>query len=194
MSLENIRAKTICLLALVGFYRPSDLAIVSRDQISFNDSGATIVNLGGKTDKNHDGFTTPIHHATDTDLCPVRALSTYLRRTPGEGPSLFNATPGHGPIGPQRIGRIMTNTLQHAGINDVTAKAFRKTGASSAIVAGIPPDAVMKIGRWKSVDTFFNCYVTRPPSNVSDLVFSPRMHLADEGNVRFPEEGGDHDD
>jgi len=166
MTLEKLRAKTICLLALVGLFRPSDLEILTMNQITFSETSASFSNFGGKTDKDMAGIPTTITAASLIHLCPVAALTSYINRTQEIRVKISNQplfiylnakTPAT--LGRQRIAKIMTQTLQNAGIDDTTARSFRKSGASTAINKGADPDLVMKLGRWKSVDVFYKHYV-----------------------------------
>ena len=58
----------------------------------------------------------------------------------------------------QSISNILTGSITSAGLKG-TAKDFRPTGATSAMQAGIPEVAVMKVGRWRSADVFREHYV-----------------------------------
>ena len=75
-------------------------------------------------------------------------------------------------LGSQRIANIMKTTLMKAGINETTARSFRKTGASTAINKGAEPDLVMKLGRWKSVDVFYKHYVDWAQADLTDAILN----------------------
>jgi len=64
----------------------------------------------------------------------------------------------------------MTETLLAAGIEETTARSFRKTGASTAINKGVDADLVMKLGRWKSPDVFFKHYVDWEKTSLTDTI------------------------
>ena len=66
----------------------------------------------------------------------------------------------------------MKTTLMKAGINETTARSFRKTGASTAINKGAEPDLVMKLGRWKSVDVFYKHYVDWAQADLTDAILN----------------------
>jgi integrase len=166
MTIDNVRAKAICLLALVGLYRPSDLEVLRMEHLQFTDAGVNVANFGGKTDKSRDGIPTTITRASDPRLCPVLALRAYLNRTtatrasiPDQPVFVYLDRKKPGALGNQRIAKILGNALKEAGIDDTTAKSFRKTGASKLINAGVHSDMVMKLGRWKSPDVFYKHYV-----------------------------------
>ena len=46
MSIKDLRAKTVSLLALVGLSRPSDLALLTLDQATFSDTALSLANFG----------------------------------------------------------------------------------------------------------------------------------------------------
>ena len=51
----------------------------------------------------------------------------------------------------------------------ITARCFHSGGASYGIERGVQPAQLMKIGRWKSADVFFNNYVAaRPAKDTTD--------------------------
>jgi len=174
---KTLRAKAICLLALVGLYRPSDLELITLDQLTFTEFSVSITNFGGKTDKDMAGLPTTITRATDPFLCPASTLRDYIDRTaetrariPKKPVFLYLDSKKAEPLGSQRISKIMTLTLQAAGIDDTTAKSFRKTGASVAINKGADPDLVMKLGRWKTVEVFYKHYVDWNEANLTDAI------------------------
>ena len=179
MTIEKLRAKAVCLLALVGLFRPSDLALITMDQVTLATSTVTFANFGGKTDKDMAGIPTTVTASSIPQLCPVRALTSYITRTQDTRAHitdkpvfiyLNSKTPAA--LGTQRIAKIMTQTLKDAGIDETTARSFRKTGASAAINRGTDPDLVMKLGRWKSVDVFYKHYVDWVGADLTDSILS----------------------
>ena len=161
LDVKTLRTKAIVLLALVGLFRPSDLERIKLTHLNFSSNSVIIVNFGGKTDKDMAGIPTTIKESSSALLCPyVHSRTTFSgpNRTVSvsEKPVFLYLNGKHPePLGKQRIAKIMTRTLQAAGIDDTTARSFRKSGASAAINKGTDPDLVMKLGRWKSVDIFF---------------------------------------
>ena len=178
LNIGQIRAKAICLLALVGLFRPSDLTLINLGHLTFSDTGVSIKNFGGKTDKDMAGIPTTITRASDILLCPVAALQNYIDKTKTTRESMeqkpvfvyLNNRPER--LGSQRIANIMKTTLMKAGIDDTTARSFRKTGASTAINKGADPDLVMKLGRWKSIDVFYKHYVDWAQADLTDAILS----------------------
>ena len=177
LDIKTLRAKTICLLALVGLFRPSDLALMKLDHLTFNQTSVSISNFGGKTDKDLAGIPTTVTNSSVPSLCPVKTLQVYIDRTKtardkisGHPIFLYLNNKQAEPLGSQRIAKVMTLTLQEAGIDDTTARSFRKTGASTAINKGADPDLVMKLGRWRSVDVFFKHYVDWDQADLTNVI------------------------
>ncbi len=85
--LQDLRLKAITLLALSVMLRPSDIA--PRSGIVFRRSAVTVQEdqsvelyfLGIKNDADRDGFRVFLRRASDTKICPVDALLTYMSRT-----------------------------------------------------------------------------------------------------------------
>jgi len=205
MPIDQLRSKTMALLALVGLFRPSDLAKMTADLVTISDSSIAFINWGGKTDKSRDGLPTTITCADDPVLCPVKAFQSYFSRTAetrnsiGKQPIWFSLVKGDlKGLSADRVAKLLKTTLENAQIDEVTARSFRTTGASAAIKAGADPDLIMKLGRWKSSEVFFKHYVnwedaaltniilpsSLPPSNNVIPNEFIRDHSSKEGDVR----------
>jgi integrase len=153
---ESLRLKTVALLAIAGLYRPSDLVRINVVHISFNDESMVIDNWGGKTDKNMDGQPSTISKASEPLLCPVSVVKHYItstlarRHRDEKGThlgALFIHLKSGQPLSIDTVSNLLDTVLHMAGIEEASAKMFRKTGASAAIQAGVHPDLVMKLGR-----------------------------------------------
>ena len=96
ISIEDLRMKSITLLALSMMLRPSDIApqattlvgdtyksfVMTTDQVLFNQDGsATITLFGIKNDYHREGFEVIVCPASLTRLDPVITLRTYIDRT-----------------------------------------------------------------------------------------------------------------
>lgn len=137
MPIDQLRSKTMALLALVGLFRPSDLAKMTADLVTISDSSIAFINWGGKTDKSRDGLPTTITCADDPVLCPVKAFQSYFSRTAetrnsiGKQPIWFSLVKGDlKGLSADRVAKLLKTTLENAQIDEVTARSFRTTGAS----------------------------------------------------------------
>jgi integrase len=75
------------------------------------------------------------------------------------------------------ISSVLSGVLHQLGLRNTTPKAFRHTGATMAIEAGMNPDVVLHIGHWKSSDVFYQHYVhSRPPANFTDAILGAPLH------------------
>ncbi|KAM9957105.1 hypothetical protein ACTFIR_003842 [Dictyostelium discoideum] len=102
---------------------------------------------------------------TNSQVCPVRHLSTYLRaskgrRKPHSGDSVFIQNEGK-PLDVKEIKIIVLSTLSSSGIDISKFKSHstRSAMASLLLSNNVPFHVVKKMGRWKSndtVDTFYD--------------------------------------
>ncbi|KAM9954871.1 hypothetical protein ACTFIW_000974 [Dictyostelium discoideum] len=102
---------------------------------------------------------------TNSQVCPVRHLSTYLRaskgrRMPHSGDYVFIQIEGK-PLDIKEINIIVLSTLSSSGIDISKFKSHstRSAMASLLLSNNVPFHVVKKMGRWKSndtVDTFYD--------------------------------------
>ena len=190
---EKLRLKSITLLALCMMLRPSDIApkavyfdkltlteqklILCIDQVVFEQDGKlTIKFLGIKNDTSRDGFDVTIPPASNPVVDPVLALKDYIFRTDThrsspKSPVFLQLCKPFGAISAATVSKILSQAIKMAGLHGqgYTAKSFRPTGASMSVAAGVLPETVMQIGRWKTKEVFFNHYVHKiVPQSFSD--------------------------
>ncbi|KAM9972434.1 hypothetical protein ACTFIW_002399, partial [Dictyostelium discoideum] len=96
---------------------------------------------------------------TNSQVCPVRHLSTYLRaskgrRKPHSGDSVFIQNEGK-PLDVNEINIIVLSTLSSSGIDISKFKSHstRSAMASLLLYNNVPFHVVKKMGRCKSNDT-----------------------------------------
>ena len=112
-------------------------------------------------------------------LCPVRALKCYIQRTkyfrPDDLPLFLTLRePYHG-ISAKCVAVILNKAIRLAGLKKpgFSAKHFRPTCAIIAIQKGAIPDMVMRVGNWKSRETFGSHYVHAfPDKNFTNDILS----------------------
>ncbi|KAM9962796.1 hypothetical protein ACTFIR_005713 [Dictyostelium discoideum] len=102
---------------------------------------------------------------TNSQVCPVRHLSTYLRaskgrRKPHSGDSVFIQNEGK-PLDVKEINIIVLSTLSSSGIDISKFKSHSSRSAMASLLLSnnVPFLVVKKMGRWKSndtVDTFYD--------------------------------------
>jgi integrase len=199
LPIKQLRLKCITLLALAFMLRPSDVApkgvmfnketnseerlILGMDQVIFEEDGKLTIKFWGiKNDTSREGFESTIPPSTDILVDPVFTLRTYLactchlRRPQGDPPKepVFIALSSpYSAISAGTIANILSDAIQAAGLQGrgYSAKSFRPTGATRSVAAGIKPELIMQIGRWKTKEVFFNNYVHKVvPDNFTDVI------------------------
>lgn len=196
LSIKNLRMKTVTLLALVLMTRPSDLApkaklfdpkdmslksvAMSLNDLDFNEDGSLTVRFWGiKNDTNRQGFEVNLPRNEETIMDHSQCLKCYVDRTvesrPKETlPVCISLKAPYKAISSDTIGNVLEYSIKMAGLSDqgFSAKSFRPTGATNAVTLGILPETVMKIGRWKTREVFFNHYVYGqvPKSHTSSML------------------------
>lgn len=198
LPIKDLRMKVISLLALAMMLRPSDIAPKSKvfhpstlseetilftvDQITFKDDGsATIQLFGTKNDLSRSGSDSekiPAHPNPAMD--PVAALRCYIQRTDhirpvDKRPVFLSLLPPYQGITSSTVAQVMETCIHKVGLGNqgFSAKSFRPTGATTALEAGTNPDIVMKLGRWKTREVFYEHYVhSQTPSDYCATLFS----------------------
>ncbi len=186
LTLENLRLKSVTLLALNAMLRPSDLPprsglLFSRDMIHVTEEGILEMTIHGvKNDYKRDGFLLRVHPSSNLFVCPVQSLMAYMAHTVlqaqavGPRPPVFITLKApHWPLSAKDISDILHQAIALSGLSpaEYTPKCFRPTGATRAIEAGMDPDQVQALGHWQNRDTFMKHYVhSRPDSQMTDNI------------------------
>ena len=153
--------------------------ILLTDQVKFNQNGSAVIEfLGIKNDYARDRFQVTVTPASVPRLDPVQALKAYIQSPkyirPEDGKALFlTLKKPFRAISSITVARILERAIVLVGLGSqgFSAKNFRPSGATSAVKAGMDPDAIMKVGRWKSRETFMTHYVhAKPISSFTDNV------------------------
>ena len=197
LSIWALRLKSLSLLSLAAMMRPSDLAPKSvtsvedtlqfiqnelkRSAIELRENDMILYLFGIKNDYSRDGFQIILPRASDPLICPVDSLQCYIHRTQSrvkpDGAVFVGLSRPFSALSAGGIASILTKAIELAGLSGrgFTPKCFRPTGATSAIEAGIQPDTVRSVGRWKSAETFEKHYVHAiPPSGFTDEILHGR--------------------
>ncbi|XP_065915585.1 uncharacterized protein [Dysidea avara] len=179
---DNTTLWAMCCLAFFGLLRVSEFTIPSKG--SYNPSrhlslqDVTVDNRikprllqlflkQSKTDPFKQGAQVYVG-ATDTTICPVKAVLSYLARR--------NSRPG--PIFITKEGKGWTNSMFRSALQSLMGKlklnrhhynthSFRIGAATSASLANISDTHIQMLGRWKS--NAFQRYIRPPPTEVAKL-------------------------
>ncbi len=133
-----------------------------------------------KNDYKRDGFRLVLQCSSESQVCLVLALSTYMARTAiqsrgrtGDGPVFLTLRPPFKAVCATEIGHILTRAIESSGLCALTFKPknFRPTGATNAIEGGVNPDQVQSVGHWMNREMFLKHYVhCEPDKEFTDKV------------------------
>ena len=160
------RDRALLLIGFYGAFRRSELcAFCVRDAVT-DDRGLLLFLPRSKTDQEGAGATIEIQRLPESRYCPVEALEAWrlvLDRldplTPeGAGRPLFRAwswPPRRGlritPMSPAGVNFVIQAAIDRAGLTGrLSAHSLRSGFATEAAERGLPIDALMAQGRWKT--------------------------------------------
>ena len=190
LSLVKLRQKAVTLLAIACMARPSDFAPKSgffREQLKFNDDDSVTVHFFGvKNDANKAGFEVRVEQTDNIFTDPVNCLKVYINKTAQvlhqleKQPVFVTLKPPCQGISAQTVAHILNDSIKDAGLppSVYTAKSFRPSAATAAIVSGCDPNTTRVRGRWKNDKVFFSNYVYPiSKTNISEKILSSNVTL-----------------
>lgn len=151
--------------AFFGFCRSGEVTVNSESSydpnthLSYSDLAAdhpsdpsmvSIVLKHSKTDQARKGMKIVIGK-TEDDLCPVKALLTYLNARGSHPGPLFQWSSGV-PLCKSKFVDEVRLALETANLpaKEFAGHSFRIGAATTAASAGLPDSAIQTLGRWKS--------------------------------------------
>ena len=177
LSLRLLTLKTVALLALAIFARPSDLIRIRRNSITFsNNQVHLVVALPKERSAKHPHRSVTLTRLTHgPETCPVNSLQAYLARTDPlipkdcQGVFISYVKPYH-PISLQRLRHWLLEILSRADIDTkkCSAHSYRAAGASDAYRQGVPMERILALANWSNATTFEQFY--HRPSAPSEVV------------------------
>jgi len=140
-----------------------DIAIDSRD----NPRLLQVIIKQSKTDPFRKGVTIYLG-TTDSIICPVRVMLSYLAMRGGQTGPLFISQNGHG-ITRRMFSSELDSLLTKLNLNrkQYNTHRFRIGAAASAVQAKIPESHIKMLGRWES--NAYQRYIKTPPSELAKL-------------------------
>ena len=171
-----------CCVGFFGFLRSGELTAPEKEEFDANQhlcfkdvavdnpSNPRVVSVRikqSKTDPFRLGVTIFLGR-TDTPICPVAALLSYLAvRGAGEGP-LFHFVDGQ-PLTRSRLVTEVRQALQKAGMQpeNYAGHSFRIGAATTAAACGVPVDIIKTLGRWRS--QAYQLYIKLPQDQLADI-------------------------
>lgn len=113
-------------------------------------------------DSNRQGFEINVPRNSNNPRCdPVESLQFCIARTDKFISDCCNALfltlcALLQAVSADTIGNIFKESIRLAGLHRFTARAFKPTGVTIAVIMGMLSETVMKIGRWKTQDVYLN--------------------------------------
>jgi integrase len=155
--LRALRNRALVLLGFGGAFRRSEPVALDLDDLTFDPAWGVVVRVRrSKTDQLGEGADVAIPFGSHPEVCPVRAIDTWIRAAGVREGAVLRAVDRHGNVGERLDGRDVARTLKEmasrAGIpaERVSGHSLRAGLATSAAMAGRSDRAIMTQGRWKS--------------------------------------------
>jgi hypothetical protein len=174
LSMQALRARTLCLWKLAAVLRSSDLENISRASIRQDDGGDLLFRILWPKQQRQPGLSGERRLEAlpaSPRICPVANMMELLRRYEAAGVSASDGgdrvwralkTPFK-PIGRECISNIVVAEMAKAGIDTSVYKAHSVKGAaaSAALEAGESEETIMKSAVWSSRSVFERFYARR---------------------------------
>ncbi len=159
---ESTLFRAAFLLCFHGMFRVGELTAISKSvggqAVSFRDviinqQGLEITLRHSKTDRYGAGVNISISGQTRVDLCPVKAITSFLNIRPKadlDGPLFLHFDLS--PLTRGQFSSVLKRTLEVLGISNKNymPHSFRIGKATQCAIDGLPDDQIKQLGRWKS--------------------------------------------
>jgi len=145
-----------------------------------NHCGLSVLIVGYKNDLYGDSKHVSLHESSNELCCPVRTFEAWkkcthsLRRGVRNCPLLFSLQRPIKQLSASESAFILKELATNAGLDPAifTGKTFRKSGIMAGIHDGVEPDAIFRLGGWRSMETFYRHYVVQAiPRTYTNLIF-----------------------
>ena len=152
---RGLRDRALLLIGWAAALRRSELAALVTTDLRFESEGLIIRLRQSKTDQEGAGEVVAVPFGANPETCPVRAVRAWLAVV-GDGGAVFRRIDRHGNIGPHLTATANATIIREralaAGISgDFAGHSLRAGFATTAAHAGRGEAAIMRHGRWKSV-------------------------------------------
>src|SRR5450631_220589 len=154
--LRGLRDRALLLIGWVAALRRSELVALEVADLSFEPEGVVLTIRRSKTDREGVGATVAVPLGGEEATCPVGALRRWLDTAAvSEGP-VFRRIDRHSNLGSalsdRALAQIVAARAATAGLEgDFAGHSLRAGFATAAARAGRSEAAIMRHGRWKSV-------------------------------------------
>lgn len=148
--LVGARDRALLSLGFFGALRRSELVALDVRDVRFVAEGLIVTIRRSKTDQEGHGLEKGIPFASDSAVCPVRALRAWLDAAGIVEGAIFRSIDRHGNVARERlsdrsVARIVQRAADEAGIDaDFSGHSLRAGFATSAAAKGRTLDAIMR--------------------------------------------------
>jgi integrase len=147
----GVRDRALLLVCWFGAFRRSEVVALDVNDVTFTASGLIVLLRRSKTDQEGHGIEKGLPFARDAELCPVRAVRSWLDLAQVEDGPLFLPVNRGGRIGGKRlsdkaVARIVKRRAADAGLDEtiLAGHSLRAGFATTAAMKGKTLDAIMK--------------------------------------------------
>jgi integrase len=154
--LRGLRDRALLLVGWTAALRRSELVALEVGDLSFEPEGVVLTIRRSKTDREGAGATVAVPLGEEEETCPVGALRRWLEEAAVSEGRVFRRIDRHGNLGPalsdRALAEIVAARAAAAGLEgDFAGHSLRAGFATAAARAGRSEAAIMRHGRWKSV-------------------------------------------
>lgn len=155
----GLRDRALLLLAFCGAFRRSEVVSLDMEDIRHEREGLRVRLRRSKTDQEGESMEKGISYQSDPDVCPVRALVSWVEAAQLTKGPIFRSVSRHGHVGQRLSGRavdlIVKRAIAGAGLDPsrFSAHSLRAGLATQAAADGCPERLIAKQGGWQSLST-----------------------------------------
>lgn len=149
-SLKGCRDRALLTLTFFGAFRRSEVVSLDLEHIEFTDKGISVSLLQSKTSDTKQ--VVYVSSARDKDLCPVRALKSWLEKTKISEGAIFLSLLKGGKLSGRLSGHAVSEIIkQHFG-EAFSGHSARRGLVTASAEKGTPMHIIKKHSRHKSAD------------------------------------------
>ena len=147
----GLRDRALLTLGWFGAFRRSELVALTVADLERTREGLVVTVRRSKTDQEGEGMVKGLPYASNTALCPVRAIEAWLAAAAITHGPIFRAVDKHGHVAAEAmadrtVARIVQRAAESAGLDPsrVAGHSLRAGFATSAAKAGRSLDSIMR--------------------------------------------------
>jgi len=149
-SLKDLRDRALLTVAFFGALRRSELSALDVANIEFSDRGVAILILQSKTSDTKQSIY--LSFARDKDICPVKALQTWLEVSSINEGAIFRAFFKGNKIASRISGHSVSEIIKQYFGKEYSGHSARRGLVTASAEKGTPIHIIKKHSRHKSAD------------------------------------------